>query len=71
MQWHEAAAADARKQQQHLVREGEELRAALAAAQKREEQQGRLLADVTNLAAAQKAQLKVANDLVSLGMSTA
>jgi len=56
---HEAAAADAGKQQLASVEESTELRATLAAAQKRERHQGRLLADVTNLAGTQRAQLKV------------
>ena len=63
MQGHEAATAEARMQQEAHAREVKELRAMLGAAQDRQEQQGRLLADITNLAAAQKAQLKVSTRL--------
>ena len=58
-QAHEAAEAEACKQQRAFRKESAELRATLAAAQEQGRHQGRLLADVTNLAAAQKAQLKV------------
>ena len=46
------------------MHESQELRVALAAAQDRERQQGRLLADVTTLAAVQKAQLKAGSPLL-------
>ena len=51
LQGHEAAEAEARQRELSLAHESKELRAALAAAQHRERQQGRLLADITTLAA--------------------